>query len=67
MKQWTQVIGKGRSAIEVRVTVKEPHERTPEERARGAVAFRRLLGEPTPEMFEKPKTRRVGGKKGGKK
>lgn len=68
MKQWTEIVGTGRSQIEVRYTVKEHHERTPEEHRRVKEAIRRTLGEPTPEMFEKkPKARRAGGKKGGKK
>jgi hypothetical protein len=67
MKQWTQIIGTGRSQIEVRVTAKEPHERTPEEHARCSEALRMILGEPTPEMFErKSKARRRGAKKGGR-
>ena len=68
MRQWTQVIGRGRSALEVTDTVKEPPARTPEERALWLAALRLCLGEPTPEMFEKkPKARHAGGQKGGQK
>jgi hypothetical protein len=58
MKTWAQTIGAGRSAIEVRVTVKEHHERTPEEHRLAAEADRRILGEPTPEMYERAAKKR---------
>jgi hypothetical protein len=52
MKTWTEVIGKGRSQIEVTVTVKEHADRTPEENRIVMEAVWRVLGEPTPEMYE---------------
>lgn len=54
MKQFSFTVGAGRSAIEIHASVKEYHERTPEEHRVAAEVERRVLGEPTPEMFEKP-------------
>jgi hypothetical protein len=52
MKRWTQIIGQGRSQIEVTFEVKEHADRTPEENRTVMETVWRILGEPTPEMYE---------------